>query len=305
MSRRRALMLSPPVQWLGLMRGLTRAAPTRAAGLRNALMFAVIPLLQPVLQRAGRQLVVRVGLDGARHDFHIDSAGDLRVLYEVWAVRVYDVPPLQSASTVIDAGANIGASVAFFKARSPNAVVHAYEPDPASFRKLVRNVGWLAGVGLHREAIWTTDGETVLYSSRQGWDSSLIERRGRPIRVACRTLDSARRDAGLDRVDLVKLDIEGAEFEVLRTPGALAGVNALVAELHLDLVPGSTVREARNACHGFRVTVTSHSELRKTLVAAREPLSGARAPSPRASAPGSAYARPALRAGRRLPRGSA
>jgi FkbM family methyltransferase len=211
-------MVSPPVQWLGLMRGLVRAAQTPAGGLRNALTFMVMPLLQPVLQRARRQLVVRVALDGVPHEFHVDSTGDLRVLYEVWAVRVYDVPPLRGASTLIDAGANIGASVAFFKARCPNAVVHAYEPDPASFRKLVRNVGSLAGVRLHREAIWTTDGETVLYSSRQGWDSSLIERQGRPVRVACRTLESALREAGLDRVDLVKLDIEGAEFAVLRTP---------------------------------------------------------------------------------------
>jgi FkbM family methyltransferase len=205
---------------------------------------------------------------------------------------------------LIDAGANIGASVAFFKARCPNAVVHAYEPDPASFRKLVRNVGSLAGVRLHREAIWTTDGETVLYSSRQGWDSSLIERQGRPVRVACRTLESALREAGLDRVDLVKLDIEGAEFAVLRTPGVLAGVEALVAELHLDLVPGSTVREARNACDGFRVTVTSHSELRKTLVAAREPIRAEPAPSPPAVVPESAYARPGLPAESRLRRGS-
>jgi FkbM family methyltransferase len=257
----------PPVQWLGLMRGLARAAPSPAHAARNALTFAVMPLLQPLLQRSGRQVVVRVAVDGAIHDFHVDSLGDLRVLYEVWALRLYDVPSLESAETIIDAGANIGASVAFFKARRPGASIDAYEPDPATYRKLVRNVGGMPGVTLHRAAIWDADGEAVLYSSKQGWDSSLVTPAGKPVQVPCRLLQSARRDARFGRVDLLKLDIEGGEFAVLAAPQALDGIAALVAELHFDLVPDVTLRDVLDRCDAFHVSVTSHSATRMTLVA--------------------------------------
>jgi FkbM family methyltransferase len=267
---RATLARLPPVQWVGVMRGLVRAAPSPADATRNALTFAVMPLLRPLLQRGRRQVVVRVAVDGATHDFHVDSLGDLRALYEVWALREYDVPSLAFAETIIDAGANIGASVAFFKARRPRSTVEAYEPDPANFRKLVRNVGGLPGVTLHRAAISDADGEAVLYSTKQGWDSSLVAGAGKPVRVPCRGLASARRDAGFDRVDLVKLDIEGGEFAVLADPAALDGIGAVVAELHFDLVPDVTLRDVLESCDAFRVTVTNDSSTHATLLAEAE-----------------------------------
>jgi FkbM family methyltransferase len=259
-----------PRPWLGLMWGLARAAPSPGAGLWNAAMFAIMPLLQPMLKRSGRHLPIRVGLGGSGYELYVDSVGDLKAVYEVWALRTYDVPALQRAEVILDAGANVGASVAFFKARRPLARVHAYEPDPATFGKLARNVGWLPGVVLHQQALGGVDGEAALYSSAQGWDSSLVARRGDPVRVSCRRLATARQEAGLQRVDLVKIDIEGAEFADVRSPGALEEANAIVMELHFDLAPDAVLREVLEACAGFRVTVTGDSTYRMMLMGERE-----------------------------------
>jgi FkbM family methyltransferase len=252
------------------MWGLTYMAPSPVLALRNAIVVLSMPLLQAYLQRHGRLLRVPIRDDGVRREFFVDSMGDLQVLYEIWCWRIYDVPPLATATTMFDVGANIGAGVVFFKSRRPGLTVHAYEPDPHTFGKLQRNVAHLPGVTLHQAAIAAHDGEVTFFSSPNSWDSSLVARTPLGITVRCERLETARRSAGVQRIDLLKLDAEGAEFDVLAQSGALAGVGAIVAELHFDLVPERTLKEVLDACAGFRATVAGDSAARMTLLAVRD-----------------------------------
>jgi FkbM family methyltransferase len=254
---------------LGPLWSLTRMAPTPAHGVRNALIVLLMPLIRRHLQRRGRFIVVPIDVDGGRRDFVVDCMGDLQVLHEIWSWRIYDVAPLWEARTVVDAGANIGAAVAFFKTLRPDAIVHAYEPDPHTFRKLERNVGDMPGVTLHRTAIGGEDGLATLHSSPNSWDSSLVVGAGGGVEVACRQLQTARREAGLERIDLLKLDVEGAEFDVLADGGALDGIRAIVAELHFDFAPQRTLKDVLDACAGFRATVSGDSARRMTMLAVR------------------------------------
>jgi hypothetical protein len=97
-----------------------------------------------------------------------------------------------------------------------------------------------------------------------------------PVSVACRRLDTALREAALAYVDLLKLDIEGAEFGVLASGRALEGIDAIVAELHFDYVPERGLREVLEACVDFRVDVAGDSSGRMTLVARRVEAHGPR-----------------------------
>jgi FkbM family methyltransferase len=172
----------------------------------------------------------------------------------------------------VDLGAHIGASVVYFKDRRPEALVHGYEADPGTYAKLRRNAGSLPGVVLHPEAIAAHDGETAFYSSPQSWCSSLLRREEPGARervVPCRRLATARREAGLAEVDLLKLDVEGAEFEILADPGALDGVRAVVGELHFDLRTDRRLEDVLAALGGFGVELAGDSRERMTLVAAR------------------------------------
>jgi FkbM family methyltransferase len=259
---------------------LARLAPSPPSALRNALVVASVALLRTVLQRTGRCLPVEVEFDGWSQRFAVDCAGDVLVLWEVWALKVYDVPPLEHASAIVDAGANIGAAASFFKARRPQCLVHAFEPDPRTFRKLVRNVGGVPGIVLHREAISDQDGTGTFYSSRDSWDSSLMPTAAslmpatpNTVVVQCRRLQTVRREAHLDAVDLLKLDIEGGEFAVLLAPAGLDGVRAIVGELHFDLTPEHQPAEIIEACRAFRVALSGDPHGRMVLVAERlEPV---------------------------------
>ena len=254
---------------LGPLWGLTRLAPSPALGVRNAATVLLMPVLRAHLQRRRRLLRVAIRVDGARRDFFVDSMGDLQVLYEIWSRRIYDVAPLAHATTVVDVGANIGAAVAFFKSRRPSATVHAYEPDPHTFRKLERNVADLPGVTLHRAAIGAADGRVTLFSSPNSWDSSTVVAHGQGVEVPCLRLATARREAQVDHIDLLKIDAEGAEFDILDHREALAGTAAVVAELHFDLAPDRRLEDVLDACAGFRARVQCDSAGRMTLLAVR------------------------------------
>jgi FkbM family methyltransferase len=256
---------------LGPLWGLTRLAPSPALGVRNAATVLLMPVLRAHLQHRRRLLRVAIRVDGGRRDFFVDSMGDLQVLYEIWSRRIYDVAPLAQATTVVDVGANIGASVAFFKSRRPWAVVHAYEPDPHTFRKLERNVADLSGVTLHRAAIGAADGPVTLFSSPNSWDSSTTVGTGERIEVRCLRLATARREAQIEHIDLLKIDAEGAEFDILDDHEALTGTAAVVAELHFDLVPNRTLKDVIDACAGLNARVTGDSAGRMTMLAMRDP----------------------------------
>lgn len=134
---------------------------------------------------------------------------------------------------IIDCGANIGISTIFFKSIFPSATVTAFEPDPDLFRYLTKNCASLDGVELIEAAVWTE--ETTLPFQRAGLLGShfshLSEKPGPGAEIEVKT---ARLSSYLESpVDLLKIDIEGAEFEVLKDCREfLSNVKNLFVEAH-------------------------------------------------------------------------
>jgi FkbM family methyltransferase len=142
----------------------------------------------------------------------------------------------QSASPrILDCGANVGLATLAFKRAHPTARITAYEADPALFGfmdgNLVRNGA--ADVERIHAALWTSTG--TLSFSCEGSDSGMIGSLPGAVEGRATTVPSLRlRDIlERERVDLVKLDIEGAEDAVLADcESVLRNVRALVMDLH-------------------------------------------------------------------------
>ena len=136
---------------------------------------------------------------------------------------------------ILDCGANIGLASLFFKRRYPAARITAFEADPAIAAMLEENVrcNGAADVEVVAAAVWTARGEVTFRPD--GADSGAVASlAGAPEAGAIRvpTIRLAERLAA-ERVDLLKLDIEGAETEVLADcAGALGNVGALLLEVH-------------------------------------------------------------------------
>jgi len=129
---------------------------------------------------------------------------------------------LGEGSVCLDLGANVGTVTE--RMAATGAHVHAFEPDPWAHERLVARVGALPNVTLHRAAVGLEAGEVHL-NRAEGFDadpatlsegSTLMAGAGGGETVAVEQIDLRAFLRGLDRpVDLVKMDIEGAELALL------------------------------------------------------------------------------------------
>jgi FkbM family methyltransferase len=143
-----------------------------------------------------------------------------------------------AAPRILDCGANVGLASLFFKRLCPSARITAYEADPALCKILRANLDAhrAADVETVHAALWTADGRVPFRAD--GSDSGMIGTLsgavgGTSVDVpSLRLRDIIERDAN-GRIDLLKLDIEGAEDAVLADcEPALACVRAMVLDLH-------------------------------------------------------------------------
>ncbi|HEX3351890.1 MAG TPA: FkbM family methyltransferase [Terriglobales bacterium] len=167
---------------------------------------------------------------------HADS---LRLLYdEIFAREEYLFESSTAKPVIFDCGANIGMATLFFKWLYPESTVLSFEADPTTFRVLQRNIqeNHLPGVSAHNVALWNDDG-SIPFFVREDEPGSLLmstmagRTAGREIRVDARRLSSF-----IDgRVDLLKLDVEGAEGKVicdLLESGKIDAVQKMIIEYH-------------------------------------------------------------------------
>jgi FkbM family methyltransferase len=163
----------------------------------------------------------------------VRDIGELHGIREVFVQRDYELALPGPPRTILDLGANIGAASVHFATLWPTADVIAIEPNPDAFERLVRNTRPFPRVLALQLAVAPEDGEGTLYRTGYTLTCSLIEDNGgAPLRVRTASLDSLLRGPGTGRVDVLKFDIEGSEFAVLRACERREEIPVLVGELH-------------------------------------------------------------------------
>lgn len=132
---------------------------------------------------------------------------------------------------IIDCGSNVGVSVIYFKSLYPQATIWAYEPDRKIFGNLTDNLmlNNVANVNVHNKAVWLH--EDGVEFAAEGADGGSVYAEGPKTRVETVRLKNILNNA--DEVDLLKIDIEGAELAVLADCNeALRKVKFLFVEYH-------------------------------------------------------------------------
>ena len=128
---------------------------------------------------------------------------------------------LRAGSVFVDVGANIGPyTVPAARKVGPAGRVVAVEASPRVFPYLAHNVelNQLSNVRLVQCAALAQDRENVPFYDAPpdhfGMGALAAQFNAQPVGVQARTLDSVLTEAGVDRVDLLKVDVEGFEFDV-------------------------------------------------------------------------------------------
>lgn len=161
--------------------------------------------------------------------------------YEVGAIKLLR-SLVHPGSIILDVGANIGTfTLPLARAAGPTGAVHAFEPHPRLRERLVRNVALnnLRNVTVCAFALGASSGEATLYGSttaNQGM-ASLRPQPGveEPFPCHVETIDNYIASFSMPRVDLIKIDAQGADFSVLA--GATSTLASHMPSLYFEVAP--------------------------------------------------------------------
>jgi FkbM family methyltransferase len=175
-------------------------------------------------------------------------------LLEIFVLGTYKFPFKEPIRTIVDTGAHVGSSVLWFATRYPGVRIIAIEPHPDIFTLLRKNTQGVTNVELVAAALHAKEGDVKLFCGNYSWNSSLIPARGLRAGHDVRsiTLGCIVRDYNLDRIDILKLDIEGSETATLRSTGVLDRVRTIMFEYHAKLAD-MPLGELLDSLAGFKV----------------------------------------------------
>jgi FkbM family methyltransferase len=139
----------------------------------------------------------------------------LHTYRELFINGIYRFTAKTDMPVIIDCGANIGMSVLYFKQLYPHSHIEAFEPDMQNFELLSKNLAAnkLESVQLYQAAVWTSNG-TVLFNANASEASHVSENKDNGT-IAVTSIRLAEVLQKFPRVDFLKMDIEGAEWNVV------------------------------------------------------------------------------------------
>ena len=220
-------------------------ANLRAGGARGGFAWAATQLgaSLPPLPAKERPSLPPVRIRYGTTDVHIHTQVADHLQYELPTDAEIGPPRL-----ILDCGAHVGLASAYFARRYPGARVVAIEPHPGNYEVLARNAEGLANVTPVHGAVAAEPGEVEIvdpdaptWMTRVRPVSSGEPGEGHPTATAYSIAELAERYGDGGGIDILKLDVEGAELGILRRSGEwIDSVGVLLIELHPGLAPGCT-----------------------------------------------------------------
>jgi FkbM family methyltransferase len=168
----------------------------------------------------------------------------LALLYrEIFVRQSYRLPELGPEPLIFDCGANLGMATLFFKFLYPRGRITCFEPDPATFALLQKNIlnNQLDQVECFNVALWDEDRAIDFFSNSSDPGSLLMSTNAARMSTPPIPVPGRRLSTYIDgEVDFLKLDVEGAEQRVLQElaeSGKLRLVREMAIEYH-HRIPG-------------------------------------------------------------------
>ncbi len=184
-------------------------------------------------------------LDGTSLYLRLNST-DIAVWASVFDREEYGAAMSFRPRFILDAGAYTGLSAVYLARKYPDATIAAVEPDSSNFHLLQKNARAFPNIVPLHKALWYEDGPVSLYDRNKGhWAFSVTppesDGHSRQQQVDALTVSTIMSLFSTDRIDILKIDVEGAEKEIFAHSDAWIGhVRVIFAELHDRLRPGCT-----------------------------------------------------------------
>lgn len=189
---------------------------------------------------------VRLDVPDARHPLYLRAGTiDLRVFDQIFCRHEVAFPVAAEPQVIVDAGANIGLSTIYFANRWPEARIISLEVDSGNHALLCRNTIHYPQVQPLLCGLWSRPTELVITNPDvPPWgfvvSSDLAEGPPGAATVPAVGVAELMEQQGLEQIDLLKIDIEGAEREVFGVDAErwIDRVRCIAVELHDRFFPG-------------------------------------------------------------------
>ena len=204
-----------------------------ASGIIRAFLRPSVPQEQMIVLR------------GSGQRFKVRNVMDIWTVKETFLDRFYErfSTSIGDGWTVIDIGGGIGDFTIYVATQNDKNIVYAFEPTPSSFRFLQENLvlNQIENAQVFPQAIWSHNG-AILIDTKLGHPGQFTSKaigtkddiQEENVLVPSITLEQAFEATGIALCNLLKIDCEGAEFEILfNTPTTvLERIERIIMEYH-------------------------------------------------------------------------
>jgi FkbM family methyltransferase len=180
---------------------------------------------------------------------------DAAIFNSIFAGRQYALALSKTPRLVVDCGGYTGLAAVWFTNMYPDAKIVSVEPQSENYRMLVRNTAKYPNISTLHGAVWSFDTTLEVVDvglGHCGFETRAFESSTETETTPAYSIETLMRQFSVETIDLLKLDIEGAEYELLDgNPRWLSDVNVLVVEFHDDKKPRARARFEQIASSHF------------------------------------------------------
>ncbi|WP_291727626.1 FkbM family methyltransferase [Bernardetia sp.] len=176
-----------------------------------------------------------------KQDVHLRThSGDMFVFYEIFMEDTYLLPKewTKNVKSIVDLGANIGLTTLYYYQMFPEAHFVCVEAAPTNFNILEKNLHPISSknqLTALEGAIYSQSGEVAFETEAIAWGGKINQDTQSITTTKVRAYDipEVMQKAGIEEIDILKIDIEGGEEELLgKNKEWLHKVKVIIIELH-------------------------------------------------------------------------
>lgn len=221
----------------------------------NSLLKFIAPFPYIGTGRIGEFAVLRFGKEAtflAR-----PNSLDALAIHEIWKSHSYDEVEIKKGDIVVDIGAHVGGYAVL--AAKHGADVVAYEAEPQTYALLMKNLKMnnCESVKSYNIAVSSKNGQLIFYADNKDTILNSIyyyphSSSSKEIKVPSVSLHELFVRNKLKRIDVLKIDVEGAEYDILLSalPEDLRKIRAIIMEYHDFLGHGHNKTELISLLRG-------------------------------------------------------
>ena len=169
------------------------------------------------------------------------KTSDFSIFRQIFMFKEYDFDLGFTPKVIVDAGANVGYASLWFSQKYKNAKIISIEPEESNFKLLCKHIESIKNIIPIKFALWHKKTKLNIFDTGFGHAGYAVRESDKKSieSIPTITIPEILEKYNIDKIDLLKIDIEGAEKELFEYDSDkwIGNVNAIFIEIHDRINP--------------------------------------------------------------------